>query len=143
MEEGPVNDPPDDPNILDGEKVLRRVVPDRFSGRTGRPEDGTFKKDGLASGTSVTLWRSNEDLDITRDGHPGFGVVGLYVGELRQEGLTIAFVDEPGNPNHCEIFGPRTGSLRKKLATTARWVVFPIDYPGPFRETVLWTKEAP
>ncbi len=143
MEEGPVNDPPDDPSILDGEKVLRRIVPGRFSRRTGLPEDGTFKKDGLASGTSVTLWRSDEDLAIICEGHLGFGVVGIYVSELRLAGLAIAFVDEPGNPNHCEIFGPRTGTLRKKLTAKAPWVEFPDEYPEQFRVKPLWTREAP
>lgn len=141
MAEGQVNDPPDDPTIADGEKVLRRVVPDRYSRRTGLPEENTFKKDGGGSGTSVTLWRTDEDLQITREGHPGFGIVAVYVGELRAHGLSIAFVAEPGNPNHCEIFGPRPGAARKDLARKSRWVTYPIDYPEEFKQP-LWSREA-
>lgn len=141
MADGQEENLPDDPSITDGEKVLRRVVPDRYSRRNGNPEEGTFKKDGGGSGTSVTLWRTDQDLEITQDGHPGFGVVGVYVGELRAHGLAIAFVEEPGNPNHCEIFGPRPGAVRKDLAGKARWVVYPIDYPDEFKKP-LWTRDA-
>jgi hypothetical protein len=140
VEEGQAKDPPDDPSIGGGEKVLRRIVPDRYSRRNGLPEKGTFKKDGGGSGTSVTLWRSDQDLQVTLEGHDGFGVVAIYVDQLREHGLSVAFVHEPGNPNHCEIFGDRAGAILKDLAEKSRWVVHPADYPDEFKDA-LWTRE--
>lgn len=117
-------------------------MPGRYSRNTGIPEEGTFRKDGDSSGTSVTLWLSNEDLAITRDPHPDFGIVSLYVSEFRKFGLRIAYVDEPGNPNHCEVFGDRTKGNRVQLAKASRWVVYPFDYPEELKGE-LWSLEAP
>ena len=134
--------PPDDPSITDETKVLRRVVPGRYSRTSGIPEEGTFRKDGDGTGTSVTLWLSDEDLNITRAPHPDFGVVSLYVSEFRKLGLSIAYVDEPGNPNHCEVFGDRTKGNRVQLAKAARWVAYPIGYPEELKKQ-LWTRDDP
>lgn len=133
--------PPDDPTISGDAKILRRVVPGRFSRRTGQPEDNTFRRKPTEPGLSVTLWLSADDLANTLGPHPGFGVVALFVAEARAEHLRIAFTEEPGNPNHCELFGDLPGSKRQRLANLARWVVYPDGYPEQMKRPT-WTLEA-
>lgn len=91
-------------------------------------------------GLSVTLWLSEEDLEITLAPHPGFGVIGLLVAEIRAEQLRVAFTEEPGNPNHCELFGEMPGSKRQRLANIARWIVYPDGYPDAMKQAT-WTIE--
>ena len=76
----------------------------------------------------MTLWTNAADLDATLSANPGFGIVSVYVNEVRAEGLTIAFTEEPGNPNHCELFGNLPGRIQQRLASIARWVVYPEAY---------------
>lgn len=128
--------PPDDASIPGDTKILRRVVPGRYSRTTGLAEEGTFRRKAGESGLSVTLWQSAADLEITLAPHPGFGVIGLLVREVRGEQLTIAFTEEPGNPNHCELFGDLPGSKRQRLANIARWVVYPDGYPEEMKQPI-------
>ena len=130
--------PPDDNSISGETKFLRRVVPGRYSRSTGRPEEGVFRRKPQEPGLSVTLWLSADDLEVTIAPHPGFGVIGLLVSEIRAEGLGIVFTEEPGNPNHCELFGVLPGSKRQRLANIARWVVYPDGYPDDMKQAT-WT----
>ena len=131
------DDPPDDPNIPGASKIIRRVVPGRFMRMTGQPEASAFRRKGGDRGLSVTLWATQADLDATLSGNAGFGVLGLYVHEVRAEGLSIAFTEVPGNPNHCELFGDLPGRVQQRLAITSRWVVYPADYPEDLKRP-LW-----
>lgn len=126
----PEGELPDDLSIDGRTKLLRRVPPGQYSPESGLPVSGTFSKDGSDSGTSVTLWLTGEDLRIVSDPHPAFGIVALYVEQVRAEELRIAYVDEPGNPNHCEIYGPRSSGKKRRLSLAVRWVKFPAGFPA-------------
>lgn len=128
---------PDDPSIAGTSKILRRVVPGRFSRTTGLPDKGVFRRRPGDLGLSVTLWLSNDDLEVTIAPHPGFGVIALLVAQIREEQLRIAYTEEPGNPNHCELFGDLPGSKQQRFANMARWVVYPDDYPEDMKRPTL------
>jgi len=123
----------DDLSISDGEMVLRRVHPDLVKPETGQPDRSVFKNDPGGLGTSVTLWRSPSDLRLIIGGREKIGVVAITVGEARAQGLRINFTNEDGNPNHCEIFGPRSKGKLGQLRACARWVVYPEGYPNEHR----------
>ncbi|MBY0583118.1 MAG: hypothetical protein K2P68_09420 [Sphingomonas sp.] len=127
MAEPSAGDPVDDPSIGGDEFVLRRVHPDLA--KTGKPESSIFKDDPGGIGTSVTLWRSADDLAIVTAGRAHVGVVAVTVAELRAEGLGLMFTFEEGNPNHCEVFGPRTKRKMRTLREQARWVRYPDPFP--------------
>ncbi len=133
--EPPPDDPPDDASIANETEVLRRVPPDEFK-RNGLPNSNNFDLDGSGNGTSVVLWLEAEaDLKRVRLGHEEYGVVALAVGAWREQGLTITRHELPGNPNHCEIWGARSTSTKRKLAKAARWICYPADYPDDLKMT--------
>ena len=104
---------------------------------TGQPEPGAFRRKGGDHGLSVTLWTAAADLDATLAANPAFGVVSVYVGEARAEGLSLAFTEVAGNPNHCELFGALPGRIQQRLAGISRWVVYPDGYPEDLKGA-LW-----
>lgn len=127
--EPPQDDPPDDASITDETEVLRRVPPGEFK-RNGLPNSNNFDLDGNGGGTSVVLWLDQEDdLHSVQAGHEEYGVVATAVGAWREHGLKIVRNPLPGNPNHCEIWGSRSTSAKRRLAKAARWVCYPADYP--------------
>lgn len=143
VDEIPEGELPDDPSIDGRTKILRRVPPGQYNPDTGLPDSGTFSKDGTDPGTSVTLWVTGEDLRIVSEPHPHFGVVALYVDEVRAEGLRVAYVDEPGNPNHCEIYGARSRGKKRRIADLVRWVKFPDGFPPATAEKLaLWKQDS-
>jgi hypothetical protein len=122
----------DDPEISGEWYALRRVHPNFVKQNTGEPDSSVFKDDAGGVGTSVTLWRSAADLEnVTRD-YEAFGVVAVRVQAFRDEQLGIMFTFEDGNPNHCEVFGPRTSGKQKRIRGQARWVKYPQGYPDEF-----------
>ena len=118
--------PEDDQSIADDVWALRRVHPSQV--HHGRPDSSVFKKDPDGLGTSVTLSLSPVDLQIIKAGYDPHGVVAVQVGAFRALGLGILYTFEEGNPNHCEVFGPRGKSAQKQLSTGAKWVVRPEGY---------------
>ena len=135
----PEGELPDDLAIKGPTRVLRRVPPGRYNLETGAPDSSTFDKDGDDPGTSVTLWLSDDDLRIVSEPHPDFGIVMIDVETLRAEELRIAFVHEDGNPNHCEVYGGRSKSKRRRLSSAAQWIKYPIDFPETLKAIApLW-----
>ena len=63
--------------------------------------------------------------DVLKD-HAGYGLAGLVVKKIREYNLGICKRPLPGQPEHGEVFGPKSRSVRKKLALTAFWVIKPI-----------------
>jgi len=128
--------PIDDGSIGGDEFALRRVHPDLAS--KGKPDRSVFKDDAGGIGTSVTLWRGPADLAIVTGGRPDVGVVAVTIAEARAIGLGVTLTFEEGNPNHCELFGPRTKGKLGTLRDCARWVRYPAGFPeeakGPLFE---------
>lgn len=127
----PDGNPTDDESIGDDEYVLRRVHPDLA--KTGKPDRSIFKDDPGGIGTSVTVWRSAEDLAVVFADRPHVGVVAIRAVDLRQAGLGLAFTFEEGNPHHCEAFGPRTKGKQGALRDKVRWVKYPDPFPDEAR----------
>ena len=126
----PGDEPSDDASIGDELEVLRRVPPGEYKAN-GVPNSNNFDLDGDGNGTSVVLWLEQEaDLQRVRAGHEDYGVVALTVGVWRAHGLKIAKSELPGNPNHCEVWGVRSTSTKRKLAKAARWVHYPEGFPA-------------
>ncbi|WP_294088025.1 hypothetical protein [Sphingomonas sp.] len=120
-------EPADDDAIDGAEYVLRRVHIDLA--RRGKPDRSIFKNDPGGIGTSVTLWRSEHDLEIVTAGRPNVGVVAVTVAELRSFGLGVMFTFAEGNPNHCEVFGPRSKSKLGSIRDLCKWVRYPDGFP--------------
>lgn len=132
--EPPQNEPEDDASISSEVEVLRRVPPGEFKAN-GIPNSNNFDLDADGNGTSVVLWLNSEsDLQIVREGHEEYGVVALPVGAWRGYGLKVARNELPGNPNHCEIWGTRSTSAKRKLAKLARWICYPADFPEHLKQ---------
>jgi hypothetical protein len=129
------NEPVDDKTVGGAEFVLRRVHPDLA--KSGKADRSIFKDDPGGIGTSVTLWRSPGDLAVVVDGRPHVGVVAVLVEELRAAGFGITFTFEAGNPNHCEVFGPRTKGKLGKVRDGARWVRYPLGFPEEAKGTLF------
>lgn len=121
---------PEDDLTISGEmEVLRRVHPDFIKPITGEPDRSVFKNDPGGVGTSVTLWTSPADLRTVIGDQNHVGIVSITVAALRTHGLGIVFTFEDGNPNHCEVFGPRTKGKLGQIRAATRWVRYPTGYP--------------
>lgn len=117
--------------IGENEWLLRRIPPGEFKKR--RPNSNNFDEDPDGSGTSVTLRTSKEDEKITMEGHEGFGLVAIRVGDLP---ASVKAERRPldDNANHCEICGSRTRGDKRKMAGDSRWIIYPEHYPADERE---------
>jgi hypothetical protein len=133
------NEPQDDLTITGEMEVLRRIHPALVKPSTGEPDRSVFKDDPGGVGTSVTLWSSPDDVERVVGDHSYVGVVSIRVDVLRAVGLGICFTHEEGNPNHCEVFGPRTKGKLGQLRSQVRWVKYPPGYPEELK-TALYDK---
>jgi len=126
----------DDPSLqlpLPNDLILwRRVPKEKFirvtdaDGSTRvRPSSDSFA-DNSRDGSSMSVFDSLAcgGLSTICEGHEGFGVVGLTVGQIREAGLEIVRTPT-GGPGHCEIVGKKTGSIKNKLVKSSSWVFVP------------------
>jgi hypothetical protein len=116
----------DDLTVLSDMYVLRRIPNQSgYIKEDGTPSSNNFDLDGKGRGTSVTLYISEKDYDITLAVKPEFGVVKLQVAEIRKSSLGIVKRPIADNPNHCEIIGPRNKSKKRALAKSCEWLKKP------------------
>ena len=135
MSSTPDSVPVDDATIDGDEFALRRVH--HSLAASGKPDSSIFRDDPGGIGTSVTLWRSPADLVAVTKDRPEVGVVAITVAQFRELGLGITFTFEDGNPNHCEVFGPRTKGKMRALRELVRWVRYPTPFPDDAKAPVF------
>jgi hypothetical protein len=116
----------DDDSISADTRILRRIPPGmtktEMDGRR-RPGSGNFDNDPNGFGTSVDIWADDSSPDAClAAGGPGFGLVFIRVGEIREFGLGVVRDSLEGNPNHALIQGRKSKSVQRKLARAAIWI---------------------
>lgn len=123
----------DDLTISDGDKLLRRIpsswrVRDHSRG-SWRPTSQAFNDHPNGSSMSVhllcVLEQSGNAAESVLEGHEGFGLVAITVKLVRDCGQAIRRVPAPNDPAHAEVVGPKTQSVRRRLARGATWLVEP------------------
>ena len=121
--------------VPDDAIVWRRVPPWHIEPNGVRPKkaDGTFRPSSAAfeddgDGDPMSVDIVDDSLTIQRElaGHEGYGVVSISVGELRKLDLDVRRKIEPNNPNHGQVIGHKTRSIRNKIAEKCVWVFDPL-----------------
>jgi hypothetical protein len=124
---------PDDPDIQDGDQMLRRVPPkqiifDQNMGRL-RPSSATFEDDEDDSPMSMyrrtVIDATGGNIERVMVGHAGYGLAGLCAGELRSRNQTVHSNPLEDEPAHAEVCGRKTDSNRKFFYQRSVWVIAP------------------
>ena len=123
----------DDPSILDSASLWRRIPPWHFvfdhNLNVLRPSSAAFDDHPNGSPMSVVLGD-----DLLAAGRPpksaladcaGFALASLAAGLARSTGQGIMRAPLPEEPAHAEVFGPKSGSVRRALAKGSTWVIAP------------------
>jgi hypothetical protein len=104
----------------DGTRVTREAFQDQ------RAPDGT---EGMSVYVEEHLVRLGLSATNVLDGHPGYGLVSLTAGVVRQLGLEIEWapVDTDGlrGQAHYHVIGKKTGAVRRQLASACQIRVSP------------------
>jgi hypothetical protein len=127
----------DDPTIPDDSVVFRRVTPEWFKVDPGTGErrltSAAFSDlgDAMSVAIGVDLDADQHDAGEVIEGHPGYGLVALPVGELRKLGLGVVRSPMEGELCHGDVHGKKTKGTRNKLRVLAEkhWIVMPVA-PG-------------
>jgi hypothetical protein len=124
----------DDPTILDEAELWRRIpplhiVPDNNRGGL-RISSAAFEDHPNGSAMSVLLGdevlASGRDAQSVISQYPGFLLASVTAGLARS--LDQGIIRKPlpdEEPAHAEVFGRKTGSVRKKLSRGATWIIGP------------------
>ena len=124
---------PDDPQIADEVRLLRRIPPRHFyydeNRASCRPSSAAFEDD--EDGDPMSVFRQDviegegDDPDRVMIGHEGFALVSLSAGQLRSKDQTLFTAPVPGESSHAKVCGPKSKSTRRWFARNATWVVEP------------------
>jgi hypothetical protein len=123
----------DAPRLDDAERLLRRIPPWHFVfdlniGRW-RPSSAAFEDDPGGSPMSVFLASLLDDERLPLEGHPGYGLAAFTTGLAHECGLAVLLDSlsdsHPAAHAHALVIGPKTGSVRRRLARGSEWVVPP------------------
>lgn len=128
---------PDDPTVLDEERLLRRIIPDHAvrdetSGKL-RVSSAAFRIRG-ARELSVNL--ESKMLDDGRpvtemlNGHPNCGVASITAGVARSQNHSVARDPKVEEPAHALVCGSFSDSAVKAFKKAATWIV---EMPSPDR----------
>lgn len=82
-------------------------------------------KDELGDTDPVSVYIATECRlpSVALDGHEGFGLIMLTEELVRECQLQIVEKEQPGPPGHVLLVGPKTYSVKRRLAKGAKWVV--------------------
>ena len=122
----------DDKSIPDDSEIWRRIHPDQLTEKGGRlrPSSAAFEDSDENSPMSVHLAevirRARIAPEILLLGKAyGTGLASIKVRTFRQDGQSIVRDPTADDPSHALICGPKPGSVRKKWAREAVWVIEP------------------
>lgn len=123
----------DDPTVPDNSLVFRRIsaawyAVDPQSGQRRLTSSAFSDLNGAMSvALGVELAMANRDPREVIANHPGYGLVGLEVGELRK--LRLGVVRSPTNGELChgDVYGKKTKATKRSLCRLAEhgWIVKP------------------
>lgn len=123
----------DDNSIQNEDDLWRRVMPaqivhDHNLG-TSRPSSAAFEDSPDGSPMSAIWEKLHRQQNLTEAdalaGHTGFGLVSFKVSLARELNQGIQRDPVEDAPAHVLVFGPKTKSVRRKLAAGAQWVIEP------------------
>lgn len=78
---------------------------------------------------SVVVARDGRDpQELIRD-HPGYGLVGIPVGVLRELEQDLVPAPTPDEPDHVLVVGKKTRSRQKRMSQECIWVIEPPTFP--------------
>lgn len=125
----------DDPTILDGAELWRRIPPWHFIKDENlgqiRPSKAAFDNHPNGSPMSVVLAdvvaEAGRGPDAVLAGHKGFALAAITARLARECQQGIAREPLPDEPAHAMVFGKKTDGVKKRLARGAHWVVPPPD----------------
>lgn len=74
----------------------------------------------------MSCWEASVVSDPQKliEDYPGWFVASFTVGQASALGLQVKRTPELGE-GHCDIVGPKTGSIRSSLAKAATWAIAP------------------
>ncbi len=137
----PPEGPQDEPSILDGWTLLRRishkwVVPEGAERRVSTQAFQDLKDadnvEAMSAYVEERLTQDELDADAVIEGLEEYGYVAIPVALIRELGLRVTWApredDGPRGSAHAHVFGKKTGSVRNRLAdgcTCRRWPVPP------------------
>jgi len=128
------NNTGDDVSIQDDDNLWRRITPewiveDKNAGEL-RPSSAAFQDHPNGSAMSVGIASVAAENDRTPTdmlvGHQDYGLVGFPVHAARLAGQAIRRSPLENQPEHGEVVGKKTRSVRRQLARASVWVVPPI-----------------
>ena len=126
----------DDPSIADKAPLWRRIPPWHFVyddnlGRV-RPSRAAFENHPDGTPMSVALGEDVLNAGRTAEsviaGNESFGLVSFPAGLARAKDQGVMRKPTAEEPAHAEVFGKKTGSVKKAIAKECEWVVAP---PAP------------
>ena len=119
----------DDPTIAPSAELLRRVhesqiVPDRNAGRM-RVSTSAFDNSSDGSPMSVSLLDELKARGLGPEavllGYPA--LISITAGLARNCAQGVAREPTRDDPAHAVVFGEKTGSIKRKFAKQAKWVI--------------------
>ena len=93
----------------------------------GRVRASSLAFDDCRDGAPMSMYLAEAGStvdDVMRD-YEGYALAAVSAGALRTRGLTIERRPVDGFPSRVEVVGPKTSSVRSKLAKASWWVVPP------------------
>jgi hypothetical protein len=124
----PGSDLVDDGSISDENPLWRRIPPMHLV-RDGqgnlRPSSAAFKDHPNGSPMSVFIFGVESSVEATLGGHSGFGIGAITAGLARQNNQGVRRDPLADHPDHGEVFGKKTDSVRKSFARNAVWIRLP------------------
>lgn len=72
-----------------------------------------------------TLRAQNREPASIVQGRPGFGLVAVTAGEVREEEQRVLRSALPQEPAHGDVWGQKAPARRRRLAELARWIIAP------------------
>jgi hypothetical protein len=100
---------------------------DQITGDPKRPSTAVFADgtDELGDPDPVSVYIAIECRfpSVALDGYEGFGLIMLTEALVRECQLRVVEKNQPGPPGHVVLVGPKTYSVKKRLAKGAKWVV--------------------
>lgn len=124
----PENDLVDDRSIPDENALWRRVPPIHWvpDGRGKfRLSSAAFQDHPNGSPMSIFIVGVESSIEAALRGLPSFGIAAITAGLARQNNQGVRRVPLPDHPDHGEVFGRKTDSVRRAFARNAVWIQLP------------------
>lgn len=128
------DDPADDPSVANPTLLYRWVAPAhiRHTATGVECRDGAFKNfpnpetRRMSIVLEDTLRAHNREPNTILEHRPGYGLVAVTVGEVRElEQQRVLRSERPEELAHGDVWGDKPPARRRRLAQLARWIIEP------------------